>query len=295
MRWRELASLEGLTLHVRRGMGERPGDRRFPGRPGASGIELEAHSAYAPGDDLRHLDWNALGRLDTLLVRRFTAEREMVLHLLVDCSASMGVPPRDRKLAVAAELALALAFVALSANDAVRVVLLPGDGQARVSPIFRQQAAAPRVAELLDSVAPGGRLELGGALAAHVHRYPKAGLAIVISDLMGEPADIEPGLLALSGRGYEVVLLHVIGREELEPARHFSRGLLRDVESGATHPIVLSSAALTSYRALLDGHLRALAAVAERARATYARLVTDGSVRDFVAVELSRLGVVRRR
>src|SRR2546425_8890831 len=113
----DLSPYEGLALHVRRGMGERAGDRRFPGRPQPSGIELEAYSAYAPGDDLRHLDWNAYGRLDTLLVRRFTAEREVLFHLLVDGSASMGVPARDRKFAVASELALALAYVALSAND----------------------------------------------------------------------------------------------------------------------------------------------------------------------------------
>src|SRR5439155_1130393 len=94
----DLEYLERLTLRVRRGMGDRPGDRRFPGRPEPAGIELEAYAAYVPGDDLRHLDWNAVGRLDALLVRRFTAERELVVHLLVDASASMAVPARDGKL-----------------------------------------------------------------------------------------------------------------------------------------------------------------------------------------------------
>src|SRR2546430_15079859 len=115
-----LGRYDGLALHVRRGMGDRPGDRRFPGRPQSSGIELEAYSTYAPGDDLRHLDWNAVGRLDALLVRRFTAEREGLVHLLLDCSASMGAPVRDGKLAAARELAMALAQVALAGNDAVR-------------------------------------------------------------------------------------------------------------------------------------------------------------------------------
>jgi uncharacterized protein (DUF58 family) len=90
-----LHHFDGLALHVRRGMGERPGERRFPGRPQASGIELESYSDYTPGDDLRHLDWNAVGRLDTLLIKRFTAEREVVFHLLLDASASMDAPPSD--------------------------------------------------------------------------------------------------------------------------------------------------------------------------------------------------------
>ena len=40
-------------------MGARPGERAFPAGRSRAGIEVEAHSAYAPGDDLRHLDWNA--------------------------------------------------------------------------------------------------------------------------------------------------------------------------------------------------------------------------------------------
>jgi uncharacterized protein (DUF58 family) len=290
-----LADLDRLALHVRRGMGDRPGDRRFPGHPQPSGIEVETHSVYAPGDDLRHIDWNAVGRLDTLLVRRFAAEREVTVHLLLDASASMAVPARDRKLAVAAELARALAYVALSANDAVRVAVLAGDAPLRPGPVFRQRASITRVAKFLDAVTAGGRLALGGALESHARQFARPGVAIVISDLMAEPAEIERGLLALRARRYEVLLLQVVGRAELEPERDFSGGLLRDVESGETHPMVLGADVLARYRALLDAHLSALASLAARFQTTYARLVTGTSVHDFVAVELARLGVVRHR
>ena len=290
-----LERLDGLALHVRRGMGERPGDRRFPGRPQPSGIELEAHAAYAPGDDLRHLDWNALGRLDTLLVRRFTAEREVTVHLLLDCSASMGVPARDRKLAVAADVTLALAYLALAANDAVRVVRLGGDGAAAVSPILRQRASVLRVGQVLDGARAEGPLAFSAALESYARRHARPGLAIVVSDLMLDPADLERGLRALHARRYAVLLVHVVGRAELEPARDFSAGLLTDPETGATHPMVLTTSALAQYEALLQEHLRALALAAERTATVYARLVTDAPVHDFVAVDLPRLGVVRRR
>jgi len=291
----DLEYLKRLTLRVRRGMGDRPGDRRFPGRPQGAGIEIEAHSAYVPGDDLRHLDWNAVGRLDALLVRRFTAEREVVVHLLLDASASMGVPARDGKLAVACELALALAYVALGANDAVRIAVLPGAGAARVSPILRQRGSLGRALALLASVAPGGRLLLGAALEAYAREHPRPGLAILVSDLMMEPAEVERGVLALRARRYEVLLLHVIGAGELDPGRALAGGILTDVETGATHPIALTPAACARYRELLAAHLGALEALAERTRAVYARLVTAASVRYFLTVELPRLGVLRRR
>ena len=292
---RDLAYLDRLTLRVRRGMGDRPGDRRFPGRPQPAGIEVEAHGAYVPGDDLRHLDWNAVGRLNALLVRRFTAEREVVVHLLLDASGSMAVPARDGKLAVARELALGLAYVALRANDAVRVAVLAGDGAARVSPVLRQRGSLPRAAELLDVVETGGRFGLGAALEAYAREHPRPGLVIVLSDLMTEPAEVERGLLALRARRHEVLLLHVIGAGEVDPGREFTRALLADVETGATHPVVLTAAVRARYRELLAEHLRALEELAVRTRSAYARLATGTSVREFLAVELPRLGVLVRR
>ena len=282
-----------LALHVRRGMGARTGDRRFPGRPQPWGIEMEAYGAYTPGDDLRHLDWSALARLDVLLMRRYIAEREVRFDLLVDTSASMGLPAGDGKLAVARELAMALAWVALASNDAVRVGLLGGGGAPIVSPVYRRRASARPIAERLTGAVAAGALDLGAALEAHARRYPAPGAALVISDLMAEPASVERGVLALRARRYEVVLLQVIGRGELEP--EVAGGVLEDVESGARHPIAVTPAVRTRYRTLLAAHLAALGAVAERTRTTYARLSSDASVAEFVTVELGRLGLVRRR
>jgi uncharacterized protein (DUF58 family) len=290
----DLGWLSRLALHVRRGMGERPGDRRFPGRPQSAGIEVEAHRAYAPGDDLRHLDWNAVGRLDTLVVRRFTAERELVVHLLLDASASMAVPARDDKLGVAKDVVLALAYVALAANDAVRVASFTGTAT-RVSRVLRQRTSVAQVRGALGGVDARGPLALGEALASYARCHPTPGLAIVVSDFMMDPAEIERGVEALRARRWEVLLLHVLGRGELEPARDFSRGVLADVESRATRPIELTAAVLARYGAVLDEHLRALEALAERTRSVYARLVTDASLAELLTVELPRRGIIRRR
>lgn len=290
-----LAQYDGLALHVRRGMGDRPGDRRFPGHRDTAGVEIEAYVPYTPGDDLRHLDWNAVGRLDALLVRRFTAERAVCVDLLLDASASMAVPAADDKLGTARELVLALAFVALGTNDAVRVTLLGGDGTMRTSPVYRQRASIGRVAELLETTAAGGALALGDALAAHAHRHPRPGATIVVSDLMAEPAEVERGVQALRARHYDVTLLHVLGRAEVDPGRAAGHAVLEDVESRAQHPIRLTADALTRYRAALATHLATLEALAVRNGARYARLVADEGVGAFVTHALPRLGILRRR
>lgn len=289
-----LGRYDGLTLHVQRGGGARVGERRFPGSPQPSGIETESFTAYAPGDDLRHLDWNAVGRLDSLLIRRFTAEREVAFHVLVDTSASMDAPARDGKLARARELALVLSYLALATNDAVRLTPLGATPQAPPT-VFRQRRSAVRIAAILDALVASGSVALGAALVEHARRHPDPGIAFVLSDFMMDPSEIATGVQALRARGYTTTLLQVVGASELDPARLFTRGMLEDVESGATHPIVLTPATLAAYRQVLAEHFDALAALAARLGARYLRVDPDAGVQAFVTGPLARIGLVRRR
>jgi len=281
----------GFGLHVRGGTGDRLGDHRVTGRPEASGLEIESYRPYAHGDDLRHLDWSALARLDVLVTRRFTAEREQPVHLLVDASASMAAPARDDKLGVARELAMALAWMALATHDPVRTARLG----AALGPAVRRPADARRIAAQLCALAPEGAVALDDALAAHAARHREPATVVVLSDCMAEPAAIESGLRGLRARRSAVVLLHVLGAGELDPARDFAHGVLADVESGATHPIVLTPDVRSRYDALLADHLTAVEAAARRHDVPYARLVTGTPVSDFVTGPLARLGLVRRR
>src|SRR5439155_170883 len=121
----------------------------------------------------------------------------------------------------AARARLALAYVALGANDAVRIAVLSGDGTTRVSPLLRQRGSLARAAALLAAVAAGGRLGLGAALETYALEHARPGLAILVSDLMMEPAQVERGVLALRAQRSEVLLLHVIGAGELDPGREF--------------------------------------------------------------------------
>jgi len=289
----ELARFRRLVVQARRGTGMRPGDHRVPGRPQPSGVEPEAHAAYAPGDDLRHLDWNALARLDALLVRRFTAEREIVLHLLVDASASMGVPADDGKLAAATALATALAHVALWSGDAVRLALL-GDAAGEL-PLVRDRGGALRVHRWLEAAAPGGAVALDTALTAWAGRHRTPGVAVVASDLLVEPAVVERGVGALRRRGDDVTLLHVVGPSDVDPGRQLSNGLFTDVETGATHPMKLTPQVRAAYARLLAEHWQALADVAHRLGARYVRVRSDTPAADVVLRDLASAGLVRQR
>src|ERR1041385_5378980 len=78
--------LDRVRLRFGRARGARSGETPVRGVTQDSGIEVESFKTYAPGDDIRYVDWNAVGRLDSLLTRRFVAEREIPVHFLLDAS-----------------------------------------------------------------------------------------------------------------------------------------------------------------------------------------------------------------
>src|SRR3954469_14291415 len=53
-------------------------------------VEFAEHKEYAPGDELRHLDWKAFGKFDRYYVKRFEHETNLRAVMVVDGSASMG-------------------------------------------------------------------------------------------------------------------------------------------------------------------------------------------------------------
>jgi uncharacterized protein (DUF58 family) len=91
----------------------------FKGR----GMEFDEVREYAPGDEIRTIDWNVTARMGHPYVKRFVEERELTIMFLVDLSASGSFGSIDKtKNEVAAELCALLAFSAIKNNDKVGLI-----------------------------------------------------------------------------------------------------------------------------------------------------------------------------
>jgi uncharacterized protein (DUF58 family) len=141
--------LESLAIATRRLVQGKNRAERSTRRAG-HGVELADYRSYSPGDDFRHIDCNAYARTERLLVRLFEQEEDLGVHLLLDCSASMGRSGGDvdgsqaglSKLARGKQLVAALSYVALSGLDRVSIHALGVGQQARL-PSARGKAARP--------------------------------------------------------------------------------------------------------------------------------------------------------
>lgn len=92
----------------------------FKGR----GIEFEEVRPYQIGDDVRAIDWNVTARSGEPFVKLFREERELVVQLLVDLSASQNLGTTSQtKRELVAELGALLAMSAIKNNDKVGLTL----------------------------------------------------------------------------------------------------------------------------------------------------------------------------
>src|SRR3989338_327661 len=108
-----ISRLEALQLSVRWvRAGNRLGGRFAINRRGSS-VEFADYAAYSPGDDIRAIDWNLYARLDRLYIKTYKEEITLSVEVLVDATASMGLPSPD-KFTRAKQLAVSLAYIALA-------------------------------------------------------------------------------------------------------------------------------------------------------------------------------------
>jgi uncharacterized protein (DUF58 family) len=153
-----------------------------------SGLEFEESRPYAPGDDVRTIDWNATARHGETYVKRFREERDQTLVLALDVSASMRFGSAG--LSKAGVAAHALALLSAAANRAGdRVGLVAFDERVRAAiPPARGVAHARRVVETALACAAGAdggtRLEVG--LRALRAQARSRGVLVVLSDFRDE-------------------------------------------------------------------------------------------------------------
>jgi uncharacterized protein (DUF58 family) len=291
--------LDRLRLRVRTARGHRPGETLIPRSTQAWGVEFEAYKDYTPGDDFRYVDWNAVGRLDQLVVRTFTAEREIPVHLFLDTSASMGAPAVDQKFPFAADLVSAIGYVVLNNNDPLRVVALaaPTSGRLpfRPAPLLRHRSQFARLPSFLQTLAPAGKTYLRETVQAYVEQTREPGIAVVVSDFLVEPAQYEGALTLLKARGYEVRAVHVVGATELAPERVFRRGKLYDVEEHGERWVSLSRAHLQQYQEALSAHLDALRQFCHSRQVLYSRAATDTPLPQLMTEQFTRAGFLAFR
>ena len=267
---------------------------RAPAQGGAGGlrrskalgtsVEFSDFREYAPGDDLRRLDWNAYARFDRLFLKLFMEEQETQVNILLDASASMA---EHGKWETAQSLAQMFGYLALRGGD--RVTLCALGGRAQYTPSLSGRADYMRAVSFLEGIRPAGET----LLCRDVQRMPLRqgrGITLLITDLMS-PDGYEKALQSLQYRRQEVTLLHVLSPWEMEPELE---GMVRliDSETGENRELLISGGLLKSYHQALESLLNGAESFCHDREMAYIRLLSDMDMESEALRALSRAGVV---
>lgn len=266
-----LRRLERLSIQAQRTLRGYPARGEHSSRHLIPSSIFSEHRPYAPGDDLRYVDWNAYARHNHMVLKQGEAEQDINVHILLDVSRSMawGDPPKMR---IVQQLAGALGYLSLAHSD--RVLIVPFGDQA-VQPFGPAQGKG-RMMDMLryiEQVSIQLNTALGNVLEQHARRHQRGGLLVLCSDLLA-PEGLSEGLYKLKPPRWQVVVLHIIDPYEIQPDLQGTVELL-DSETGQKLPLTFDAKILEEYKRNVLMWQERMAMICAQQGATYARIVTD--------------------
>ncbi len=178
-------------------------------------VEFLQHRQYAPGDDLRHVDWKVWAKQDRYYVKQFEEDTNLRCTLLVDVSGSMryGSGPLD-KYDYSCTIAASLAYLLLRQQDAVGCITFDDSLRAKV-PALTKRTHLNSIVEALAADDPRDKTDFSVILRQVAEQLPRRGMIILISDLLADRTGLIKGLKLLRQRGHDVMVFHVMDDDEL--------------------------------------------------------------------------------
>ncbi len=197
----------------------------FKGR----GMEFDQVREYQDGDDIRAIDWNVTARMNRPFVKEFVEERELVVMLLVDLSASSDFGTDTHfKSEIAAEICSLLAFSAIKNSDKVGLLLFTDRVEKYIRPQKGKKHVLRVIRELLYFEPEGRGTDIDGALEHLNHVLKRRSVLFLVSDFLS-PA--KEKLLRVTNRRHDLIGVRLYDPREREfPDVGFVE--LEDAETG---------------------------------------------------------------
>lgn len=214
------ATLEQLgNMHIRARQlveGIIAGLHRSPHRGGS--VEFAEYIEYAPGHEIRHIDWKVFAKSDKYYVKQYEDETNLRAYLLLDGSGSMDFASEDAgltKLRYASFLAATFAYLFMRQGDAVGA--LSFDSEVRqYLPASAKTSHLDDLFFLLDELPSREGTAIESALRTIAERAKGRSLVMLFSDLLDIDEEVLNFLRVLRSRRFEVAVFHVIDPAELE-------------------------------------------------------------------------------
>jgi uncharacterized protein (DUF58 family) len=247
-----------------------------------SSLEFKDHRDYQPGDDLRHIDWNAYARSDQLTVKMYREEVLPHVDVVLDASKSMDLEATEKGRAA---VALTAFFTTAAANAGFSHMtwLLAGDYR----PVVNGQGPPETWGDIELSHEQRDQTTPGQAPPS----WRPRGTRILISDLfwLGEPlATLRP----LAERAASTVVVQLLARVDADPPQTGNLRLL-DAETGLTRDLHVDEVLLRRYRDGLARHQQNWHQACRQVGAVFTTVIAESLLADWKLDDLVHAEVLR--
>jgi len=249
------------------------------------GISPVGYREYRKGDDFKLVDWKVYARTEKLYIKEHEEERSIVVHVLLDASASMAY---DEKFEYASRVAAGFAYLATLENEKYALSLFcnrlyPGEPRRGRRYLFQS-------IEDLDGIRPRGETDLKLVSDQFEILVRSTSLVVVISDFIGDTEKVVSSIYRLGG--HDLVMIQILAPEEVELA---FRGDVKFVDMETRLPLVtrVTEEERQEYQRKLQEHNFRIQEACRNVGADFFSFRTDRDVFDAFSEMISRAIVWR--
>lgn len=239
------------------------------------GLTFKDYRIYAPGDDIRLIDWKVYARTDDLYIKAYEEERNLVVHIIIDASASMGFGRPISKFDYASMIGVGFAYLALRDNEKFQFSTF-----ADTLEIFQPRRGMSHLAAMvqhLNSVKPKGYSKLLDTIMQYKKVIGSKSMLVVASDFLVNIDEIREALYMLGD--HEIKIIQVLDRVEKELKIEGDMKLI-DSETRGMLRTFISPRLRMDYQHQLDEHCAKIEEACNKLNISYHLAITDTPIFD---------------
>lgn len=189
---------------------------RHTSRSQGHSLDFAQHRQYAPGDEIKHIDWKLFGRNEKFFIKQFQAETNLRAYIVLDASNSMAYGSKGRisKFEYARCIAAAISYIFIKQTDAVGLAIMK-NGLAEFLPPKIGWEHFRVITGMLEKTVASGICRLADGITELAKRIKRRSLVIVISDLLENQKEVIKSLKYLNSQHHDCTVLQILDDSEV--------------------------------------------------------------------------------
>lgn len=181
-------------------------------------LEFAQHREYAPGDEIKHIDWRVYGRTDKFFVKQYQEETNMKAYILLDISKSMLFCSKKDyidKLTYSINLVACISYLLLKQEDSAGLVLFDTKIVEFLPPRTQFEQFA-NIVHLLENIIPKEETKIATVINEFSRYLKRRAMIIFVSDLFDDPDATLRAIKHLRFKHHDIIVFQVIDINELK-------------------------------------------------------------------------------